>query len=54
MKKNKDKGLLTGVCAGLADYFNTEAVYIRLLFAMAFIWLGLGLLLYILLWLFME
>lgn len=42
--------LLGGVCAGLANYFNTQAVWIRLAFAVAFIFAGSGLILYIILW----
>jgi phage shock protein PspC (stress-responsive transcriptional regulator) len=42
--------ILGGVCAGLANYFNTEPVWIRLAFAIAFFFAGTGLILYIILW----
>jgi phage shock protein PspC (stress-responsive transcriptional regulator) len=42
--------LLGGVCAGLANYFNIQAVWIRLAFAFAFLFAGSGLILYIILW----
>jgi phage shock protein PspC (stress-responsive transcriptional regulator) len=42
--------LLGGVCSGLANYFGTEPVWIRLVFAIAVIFAGTGLFLYIILW----
>lgn len=42
--------ILGGVCAGLANYFDTEPVWIRLAFAIALAFAGTGLILYIILW----
>ncbi|WP_158827131.1 PspC domain-containing protein [Mucilaginibacter lacusdianchii] len=39
-----------GVCAGLADYFGTEVSVMRLIFVLALIFKGGGLLIYIVLW----
>jgi phage shock protein C len=39
-----------GVCAGLADYFGTDISVIRLIFLLAMIFKGGGLLIYIILW----
>lgn len=42
--------LLGGVCAGLAHYFGTDPIWIRLAFAIALPFAGSGLILYIILW----
>jgi len=42
--------LLGGVCAGLANYFGTQPVWIRLAFAITFFFAGSGLILYMILW----
>jgi len=42
--------LAGGVCAGIANYFNIQPVWIRLLFFFTFFFFGTGLLLYIILW----
>lgn len=42
--------LLGGVCAGIANYFDIQPVWVRLAFAIAFFFFGTGLLLYIILW----
>lgn len=39
-----------GVCGGLAEYFEIDALLVRLLFVFLFFSLGGGLLLYLLLW----
>jgi len=39
-----------GVCGGLAEYFEIDALLVRLLFVFMFFSLGGGLLLYLLLW----
>ena len=48
--RDEDKGSFGGVCAGLANYFRTEVVYIRLLFVLSVIFAGIGILPYIILW----
>ncbi len=51
---SKDHRVLTGVCGGLAEYFETDPVLIRLIFIFFSFVGGGGLLLYILLWVFMS
>lgn len=43
--------LLGGVCTGLATYFNIEVIWVRLLFVIGTILNGLGLLVYLVIWL---
>ena len=33
--RSRDKRMIAGVCSGLADYFKTEATYVRVGFAVA-------------------
>lgn len=48
--RDEQHKVIGGVCAGLADYFNTEASVIRLVFILALIFAGTGVLLYFVLW----
>jgi len=48
--RDNEDHLLGGVCAGIANYFGMQPVWIRLVFAVAFFFFGTGLLLYIILW----
>src|SRR5471030_2801601 len=48
--RDSDDHLLGGVCAGLANYFGTQAVWVRLAFAIAFVFAGSGFILYVILW----
>ena len=41
---------IAGVCAGLADYFDIDPIIIRVLWIVAFLCAGTGLLAYIILW----
>jgi len=41
---------IAGVCAGLADYFDLDATLIRILWLVAVLCAGTGLLAYIILW----
>ena len=41
---------LAGVCGGLAEYFNTDATLLRVLFVVLTVFGGSGLLLYLVLW----
>jgi phage shock protein PspC (stress-responsive transcriptional regulator) len=45
--RDPDNHLAAGVCAGIANYFDIQAVWVRLAFALT---LGFGLFLYIILW----
>jgi phage shock protein PspC (stress-responsive transcriptional regulator) len=48
--RDPDDHLVAGVCAGIANYFDVDAVWIRLAFALFFPIGGTGFLLYIILW----
>ena len=43
-----------GVCSGLANYFNVDPTLVRILFVVAFLFAGTGLLLYLILFLMMP
>ncbi len=48
--RDPDLRLVAGVCAGLGNYFNIAAIWFRLLFALTAFFGGLGIILYIILW----
>lgn len=48
--RDQKRKILGGVCAGLASYFNIDAVWIRLIFALLIFAYGAAFLLYIVLW----
>lgn len=48
--RDPDDHLIGGVCAGIANYFDIQAVWMRLAFALTFFFAGTGLILYIILW----
>ena len=48
-RSGKDK-ILGGVCGGIAEYLNVDPVLIRLLWAIAVLVYGTGVLLYIIAW----
>jgi len=48
--RDPDDHLVAGVCAGIANYFDIDAVWVRLAFALFLPVGGTGLLLYIILW----
>lgn len=48
--RDPDDHLVAGVCAGIANYFDIDAVWVRLAFALFFPVAGTGVLLYIILW----
>src|ERR1700761_6882527 len=48
--RDPDDRIISGVCSGIANYFNIQPVWIRLAFALTFFFFGSGLLLYIILW----
>ncbi|EHQ27635.1 PspC domain-containing protein [Mucilaginibacter paludis] len=48
--RDPDDHLLGGVCAGIANYFDVETVWIRLAFAIATAFGGTGFMAYIILW----
>jgi phage shock protein PspC (stress-responsive transcriptional regulator) len=48
--RDPDDHLVAGVCAGIANYFDFNPVWIRLLFAVAVAFAGTGFILYVILW----
>jgi len=48
--RDKDKGMIGGVAAGLSHYFGIDVVWIRVLLLLFFFGLGTGVLAYIILW----
>src|SRR5690606_20945976 len=48
--RDPDDHLLGGVCAGIANYFDIQAAWIRLAFIVAVLAAGTGILAYIILW----
>lgn len=48
--RDADDRIFAGVCAGIANYFDVQVVWIRLAFALTFFFAGTGVLLYIILW----
>ena len=48
--RDPDDHLIAGVCAGLGNYFNIAAVWVRLIFALSAFFGGVGVILYIILW----
>ena len=52
--RDTENGALGGVCYGLGYYFNVDPVLISVLFILSILAGGLGLLLYILLWIFVP
>lgn len=48
--RDPDDHLIAGVAAGLANYFNISAIWIRLLFTLTVFLGGMGIILYIILW----
>lgn len=49
--RNIKDGKIGGVCSGLADYFDLDVVLFRAIFLISLFMGGLGLLIYIVLWL---
>lgn len=52
--RDPDDRLISGVCAGVAAYFDTQTLWIRIAFLLAFFGFGTGLFLYIILWIVMP
>lgn len=48
--RNPDDTMLGGVCSGVAAYFDSDPLWVRLGFVIAFFGFGTGMLLYIILW----
>ncbi len=52
-RSGKDK-ILAGVCGGIAEYLDTDSTLVRLVWVLLSLGGGLGLLLYIILWIVMP
>ena len=52
--RDKDRGTIAGVCAGLGHYFGIDAVWFKILFLILFFGFGTGLIAYIILWIAMP
>ena len=48
--RDPDDHLIGGVCAGIANYFDVDVVWIRLAFALTSVFAGSGFMLYVILW----
>ncbi len=53
MRASSDK-IIGGVASGLGHYFNLDPTLIRVIFLIAFLGFGTGLLVYLILWLLMP
>lgn len=54
LKRNVANKILGGVCSGVADYFDIDVVLVRAIVASSILFAGVGLGLYIILWLFLP
>jgi phage shock protein C len=48
--RNESNKMIAGVCSGLADYFGVDATLVRIIFVVATVAFGIGVLPYIILW----
>lgn len=52
--RSKDDAVLAGVCSGLAHYFGIDPILVRVLFVLFAVFVGWGVLAYIVLWIVMP
>jgi phage shock protein PspC (stress-responsive transcriptional regulator) len=52
--RDKDRGLIGGVCTGLGHYFGIESTWIKIIFLVLFFGFGTGLIAYLVLWIAMP
>ncbi len=50
----RKNGVIAGVCGGVADYFGFDVKIVRLIWVLAVIFAGIGLLAYLILWIVMS
>jgi phage shock protein C len=48
--RSETQRMLAGVCGGLAEYFNIDATVMRVLFLILAVFGGLGIVLYLVMW----
>jgi phage shock protein C len=49
--RSRNDRMIAGVCGGLAEYFNIDSTWVRLLFIILFLLGGSALLVYVIMWL---
>lgn len=54
LMRSNDNKWLAGVCGGLGDYFSLDATIFRVLFVLFSLFIGGGLIVYIILWIIMP
>lgn len=54
LRRNKIDGVFGGVCSGFADYFNIDPIVVRIAYVLSVIFLGVPLLIYFILWIFIP
>ena len=54
LRRNKIDGIFGGVCAGFADYFDIDPIVVRIAYVLSVIFLGVPLLIYFILWIFIP
>lgn len=54
LRRNALNKVIAGVCSGLADYFDVDVVLVRAIFVASFLFAGVGLGLYLVLWILMP
>jgi len=54
MMRSRKQRMLAGVCGGLAEYFRMDPTLMRLIFVLATLFNGVGLIVYLVLWLVMP
>lgn len=50
----RKNGVIAGVCGGVADYFGFDVKLVRIIWVLAVIFAGIGILAYLILWLIMK
>ena len=48
--RSRNQRMIAGVCGGLADYFNVDAMLVRVLFLLLAVFGGTGLVIYLVMW----
>jgi phage shock protein PspC (stress-responsive transcriptional regulator) len=54
LQRSRTEKMLGGVCGGLAEYFNVDPTLVRVIWIALTLLVGVGILLYIILWLVMP
>ncbi len=48
--RNPNNTIIAGVCSGIGDYFNIDPVIVRLIWAASVLFMGFGVLAYLVAW----